>query len=73
MKPCRCGPSWLSANGCVCKSVPKAKQRRRVTSAAKGGADHTGETQQTKITRPTPHLILEEGGVRKVPGWHLKS
>lgn len=47
-KKCRCGPSWLSANGCVCKSTPKAKQRRTVTSAAKGGADHRGANEKSR-------------------------
>jgi len=51
-KKCRCGPSWLSANDCVCKSTPKAKQHRRVTTKPKaialGDGDHPGATEKSR-------------------------
>lgn len=77
-KKCRCGEWWLSVNDCVCKTAPKARQRRPVTRGTRKAErsradDHRGETQQTKITRPTRHFSLEEGRVRKVPGWNRKS
>lgn len=52
-KECRCGPSWLSANDCVCKSVPKAKQHRRVTGRTRKAErsradDHPGENEKSR-------------------------
>ena len=80
MKPCKCGPTWLAVNSCACRGTPKGvTQRRTVTAGAQqakrllGEGDHRGELQQTKITHPTRHFVIEDGRVRKVAGWHRES
>ena len=45
---------------------------RNVQGARLGEDGNRGETQQTKITRPTRHLVIEGGRVREVSGWHRK-
>ena len=88
MKPCRCGPSWLTVNPCACRKSPKGVTHRRTgiaeskeslkgtfKDAGPGPALGDGDcrAKQTKITRPTGHYITVDGRVRLVPGWHFQS
>jgi hypothetical protein len=70
----RCG-----YRGCVrpvtALRCPKcALHERRTRKAERSRAElSAADTIQTKINRPSNHLVIKDGHVRRVPGWTDKS